>query len=665
MAGPGFSLIKSPIGSNLVMKLRCLFPAIAVLALLAIPNLKLSTGFAQGTAFTYQGRLEVNGSPANGSYDLQFALFDAATNGNQIGSTLTNTAVAVTNGLFTTQLDFGNAFGGGAPWLEIGARTNGSENVFTVLSPLQPIQPTPSAIYAESASNVNGTISAGQISGPISLAQLPAAAITNGASNVTINGTFTGNGSGLTNVATGGFTWQTVSGTNQQAVVNTGYVITNNCCRVVVTLPAMANIGDIVRVTGVGAGGWEVAQNAGQAILAENLAGSLGTIGTSWVARDSARVWGCVASSADGSKLVAAVGSGLGPYENGEPNGLGQIYTSSDSGATWMAQNSSVEPWQSIASSADGTKLVAVAAGFNSELNVGGAIYTSTDSGVDWIDNTNIDDPTPAIWGGFPGWIFQWSSVASSADGTKVIAAALLSFESGSPYYGAIYTSTNSGVDWTINDLSTNLADWTAVASSADGRKLVAAAYSAYYFGNASLIYTSTNTGASWTQTSAPNLEWVSVASSADGTKLVAAPLNGLIYTSSDSGATWTAQTNGIANGGPQQWASIASSSDGTKLVALVQNGVIYTSSNSGATWSQVYNVNRVWQCVASSADGSKLVAVTDNDQIYTSDPVPFSTTAAGTTGYVTGRQNMAIELQYIGNGQWMPISHEGSIYTY
>jgi hypothetical protein len=34
---------------------------------------------AQGTAFTYQGRLNVSGSPANASYDFQFALYDAAT----------------------------------------------------------------------------------------------------------------------------------------------------------------------------------------------------------------------------------------------------------------------------------------------------------------------------------------------------------------------------------------------------------------------------------------------------------------------------------------------------------------------------------------------------------------------------------------------------------
>jgi hypothetical protein len=358
--------------------------------------------------------------------------------------------------------------------------------------------------------------------------------------------------------------------------------------------------------------------------------------------------------------MVAATGSGLGWYYGAaQPNGLGQIYTSSDYGATWKAQNSGIQAWQSIASSADGTKLVAVSAGSDGFINNGGLIYTSTDSGVTWILNTNLADNDRA-------WNYEWSSVASSSDGTKVIAAALINMVAGTPLWGAIYTSTNCGIDWTENDLSTNqnLIEWSSVASSADGAKLVAAAYGSY-IGGGGPIYTSTNAGASWTECNTPDFGCISVASSADGAKLVAIADNGPIYTSSDSGTTWTPQTNGIANGGNQQWACVASSSDGTKLVAMVENGVIYTSTNSGVAWSQVYNVNRAWQSVASSADGTKLIAVAENDQIYTSEPTPGATTAAGTTGYVTGGQNTAIELQYIGNGQWMPISHEGTIYTY
>jgi hypothetical protein len=83
------------------------FIALSVLGLLSTVNSRLSRCPAQGAPFTYQGRLIDNGARANGSYDLRFAIYDAPSAGTQIGAALTNSAVAVTNGLFTTQLDFG------------------------------------------------------------------------------------------------------------------------------------------------------------------------------------------------------------------------------------------------------------------------------------------------------------------------------------------------------------------------------------------------------------------------------------------------------------------------------------------------------------------------------------------------------------------------------
>ncbi|MGB7749644.1 MAG: hypothetical protein WBN75_20420 [Verrucomicrobiia bacterium] len=37
---------------------------------------------AQGTAFNYQGKLTDGANPANGIYDLQFTVYDAAGGGN-------------------------------------------------------------------------------------------------------------------------------------------------------------------------------------------------------------------------------------------------------------------------------------------------------------------------------------------------------------------------------------------------------------------------------------------------------------------------------------------------------------------------------------------------------------------------------------------------------
>ena len=82
---------------------------------------------AQSPAFTYQGRLSDGRRAANGTYDLQFRLADAPGEGYYIGSTLTNNEVAVSNGLFSVTLDFGNGVFGGTPlWLEIGVRKKGA-----------------------------------------------------------------------------------------------------------------------------------------------------------------------------------------------------------------------------------------------------------------------------------------------------------------------------------------------------------------------------------------------------------------------------------------------------------------------------------------------------------------------------------------------------------
>jgi len=44
---------------------------------------------AQGTAFTYQGRLNDSGQCANGKFDMQFELYGAASGGSPIGANLT------------------------------------------------------------------------------------------------------------------------------------------------------------------------------------------------------------------------------------------------------------------------------------------------------------------------------------------------------------------------------------------------------------------------------------------------------------------------------------------------------------------------------------------------------------------------------------------------
>jgi hypothetical protein len=136
---------------------------------------------AQTTAFTFQGRLNDSGAPANGSYDLELKLFNTTTvgSGTQIGATIDLPAVPVANGVFTVQLDFtAAAFPGADRFVEVGVKPAGSGNPFSTLTPRQPITPTPYALhsadaltatYATNAANFNiagtgtigGTLTAG------------------------------------------------------------------------------------------------------------------------------------------------------------------------------------------------------------------------------------------------------------------------------------------------------------------------------------------------------------------------------------------------------------------------------------------------------------------------------------------------------------------------
>jgi len=134
--------------------------------------LSIQPVLAQGTAFTYQGQLNDGGSPANGLYDFQFSLSNLPSGGSQVGSTIPALALGVTNGLFATNLDFGAVFTGNPTWLAISVRSNGVGS-YMPLTPLQELTPAPYAIFANTASNLSGSLPAAQIIGPLLLAQLP------------------------------------------------------------------------------------------------------------------------------------------------------------------------------------------------------------------------------------------------------------------------------------------------------------------------------------------------------------------------------------------------------------------------------------------------------------------------------------------------------------
>jgi hypothetical protein len=332
--------------------------------------------------------------------------------------------------------------------------------------------------------------------------------------------------------------------------------------------------------------------------------------------------WDSVACSADGRVLVAVANenNNTPPFSSGGP-----IFISTNSGATWAIATGAPTNglWETVACSADGSRIIA-AGGGGVPADFLFSIYTSSDTGATWVSN-NVP-------------IANWQSVASSADGTRLAAA---DYEN-----RVIYTSTNSGAVWTQ---ATNAPKefWYSIVLSADGTKLAAVANGSYSGFGGTNIYTSTDFGATWITNAAPKTpnttvaqkNWVSIASSADGNKLVAAGGgqngSGFIFISTNSGVSWTltATNNSISPGfAPHPWIIVTSSADGSRLAAVSDAtsvlGGVFISTNSGATWTNVVKLipSLTWNAVALSADGAKLVATVgypSTGPIYISQTTP------------------------------------------
>ncbi len=121
--------------------------AIAFIALLTAA-FTAPTYAALPTNFTYQGQLKLEGVPVTEGIDFRFTLWDAPEEGREVAERIELRRVEVVNGLFAVNLDFGpEVFNGEPRWLQIAAREPESEE-FIVLTPRQPITPTPVALYA-------------------------------------------------------------------------------------------------------------------------------------------------------------------------------------------------------------------------------------------------------------------------------------------------------------------------------------------------------------------------------------------------------------------------------------------------------------------------------------------------------------------------------------
>jgi uncharacterized repeat protein (TIGR02543 family) len=333
--------------------------------------------------------------------------------------------------------------------------------------------------------------------------------------------------------------------------------------------------------------------------------------------------WHALATSADGTKVVAAIYGG-------------KIYTSSDSGANWTERtNSTNRDWLAVAITQSSNVIYgAYRTGDNS-----GGVAVSTDFGATWSVTSAPSD-------------CAYQGIATS--GTSNVSAACTGTNSG------IWYNTNNGSGTWTRATGTSGLNWTDLESSSDGSKLIASAW-------ASGIYMADNGTFSYTNKVNATLSaysWSGIAINSNGSRLIALSRGGgpggRVYTSTDSGSNW-AVNDGAGAG---DWMSASISANGNTLVAVAFGAPskIAISTNSGSTWvQQTGTEDRNFIEVAMSDNGSRFVAAAYGGPLFkatgtVSDDANLSalalstgtlspTFASGTTSYTASVFSSSITL--------------------
>lgn len=561
---------------------------------------------AQGTAFFYQGRLNVSGVPASTNYDFRFAVFTAVTNGSSVSQSLTNSAVPVSNGLFSVTLDFGpGVFKGSNYWLDIGVRAIGATS-FTVLAPRQPILPVPYAIFATGASNLLGGLASTQLVGTVPPALIAgnfpgSVNFSNAANNFA--GTFSGNGANLNSLNAGNIAGGTLAdarlssnvpllnGSQTFSGANTfNGQITSTAANAFIGVNSFTNLGNSFSGSFFGNGlvGW----------LPTNSASFQAQVDHGYVLTSAQLTTVTLPASPNVGDIVRIAGAGAGGWLVKINSGQSIIGNFASYSNVVLAQLSSSDCY-GAAGSADGAQVLY-------SPSVGGGVDVYFTSG---LGPGSFVSPSSGTY----------LSIACSANG-KIIYAE----PTGS---GSIVKSTDGGSTWPV---TAGTANGFAIACSADGGTLftgnVACSGSGKYvakWSGTTITISNFFAGTSATATAPATPTCLGVSS--DCTKLLIGGNNGLLYASANQGKTWAALTSSS-----QSWSSVWMSQDGSKFGGSV-------NSNGGGTGG-------VYYCNVSA--------------------LPNTSTSAYPNGGIGGSQGSAVELQYIGNNQFMPVSSTGLIWA-
>ena len=408
--------------------------------------------------------------------------------------------------------------------------------------------------------------------------------------------------------------WNEITADSYTMTANNSYLI-NNTNTTVLNMPDSndLNIGDIINISAIGTGGWQIAQQSGQSIqLGNKVIYRESEPGEIWRERSlvGSLDWSCIDMSSDGRFIVAGVS-------------FGNIYLSQNYGETWTsyAFNPSKD-WVGISISDDGQTISAAPT-----LSY---IVTTTDAGSTWITQTT-------------GGERMWRDLAGSSTADKLIACV-----GGSSGDRFIYTSEDNGGTWT-EQMDAGSNNWIAVAASSDFTKAAACV------GGTSgdrYIYTSSDGGYVWKKrTNSTSQNWKDIVMSSDGNIIAAVVYGGYIYISTDFGLNWTE----ITSAGNRYWESIAMSGDANTIVATYDGG-IYKSSNQGAAWAALTVDSLNYKSIDISTEATiyaTAIAGSSGDRyIYTSQSESTAITQIddSTATAFSGTQYESASLQYIGN---------------
>ena len=294
--------------------------------------------------------------------------------------------------------------------------------------------------------------------------------------------------------------------------------------------------------------------------------------------------WSSIAGDITGQYLVASLAS----------TSIGGIYRSTDYGINWTKIYSNNLNWTKVISDDTGEYLAAC-------VN-GGYIYTSIDSGVNWTYQTSAGSR-------------EWFSMTCDSTGQQIIACLYNS--------NVAYKSINGGKDWNPSGAISVTGIWINLASSGDGKTIVAAVNYTVYPNFNHYIYISYNSSDTWDQQlNSYNYFWTGVTVARNNPSIIGVcnSDNNTVFITIDAGVTWNNYTCGSTISTNYSF-GMASSSDGSKMVICKSGEAVYLSSNTGQLWNTVDGSDGssalLWTGVYLSSDGTKMATFPQPGYIY------------------------------------------------